>query len=77
MKKQTKHHTTRTDIKKRQHDDFSDILHAVLLMHTRSPDWRFGQCVANVIRNLDGRINCDPFHVDDKDFLESVRSMIK
>ena len=39
------------------------------------PDWRFGQLVANCIRAYDGRLNCDPFFIEDDKLLEGLRNM--
>lgn len=39
------------------------------------PDWRFGQLIANCIRAYDGRLNCDPFFIEDDDLLKGLRKM--
>jgi hypothetical protein len=44
-------------------------------LQEKYPEWRYGQIIANAVRNIDGRVNCDPFHVQDKDLLESLTQM--
>lgn len=39
------------------------------------PDWRVGQIIANAIRAYDGRLNCDPFYIDDKKLLEGLNKL--
>ena len=39
------------------------------------PDWRFGQLIANCIKAYDGRLNCDPFFIEDDKLLEGLRNM--
>ena len=39
------------------------------------PDWRLGQLVANCIRAYDGRLNCDPFFIEDDELLKGLRHM--
>jgi len=60
----------------KRHDTFTDILHAILTLHTEFPSWRFGQVVANAIREWDGRINCDPFHIQDEELLSGLDSLL-
>ncbi len=48
-------------------DDISTrIIHKILLLSLEYPDWRVGQIIANAVREYDGRVNCDPFHVSDE-----------
>lgn len=39
------------------------------------PNWRVGQIIANAIRAYDGRLNCDPFYIDDKKLLEGLNKL--
>lgn len=62
--------------KKVKSDVFSDILHSCLIIHTEYPDWRFGQVIANAIREYDGRVNCDPFHMQDEEMLTGLEGLL-
>ena len=31
----------------------------------KNPDYRLGQIIANCVRDGTGRVNCDPFYVED------------
>ena len=61
---------------KKQHDTFSDILHACLKLHVKYPDWRFGQVIANAVREYDGRVDCDPFHIDNEEILSGLENLL-
>lgn len=63
-------------IKNRRHDTLSDILHACLLLHTKHPDWRFGQIISNAVREWDGRTDCDPFHITDEAILTGLENLL-
>ena len=62
---------------KRVQDDFSDILHVMLKLHITYPDWRAGQIIANAVREYDGRVNCDPFYIEDKALLHGLDSLLE
>jgi hypothetical protein len=68
MKKQIK--------KQVKHDTYSDILHACLKLHVEYPEWRFGQVIANAVREYDGRVNCDPFHIQDDEMMARLENLL-
>ena len=41
----------------------------------KNPDWRLGQVIANAVRQIDGRVDCDPFYVEDDAMKEALESM--
>jgi hypothetical protein len=32
--------------------------------------------IANALREFDGRVNCDPFHISNEDLLEGLESLL-
>ncbi len=38
----------------------------------KNPDLRLGQIIANCVRAYDGRLNCDPFYLEDDELLEGL-----
>ncbi len=40
-----------------------------------NPDLRLGQIVANCIRAYDGRLNCDPFYIEDNELLNGLEKL--
>lgn len=42
----------------------------------RYPEWRYGQIIANAVRAVTGRTNCDPFYIDDGDLLEGLLALL-
>jgi hypothetical protein len=43
------------------------IIHKFLLLTVEYPNWRCGQIFANAVREFDGRVDCDPFYIDDEE----------
>lgn len=43
------------------------IIHKLLLLTIEYPNWRTGQIIANAVREWDGRVNCDPFYIQDEE----------
>lgn len=39
----------------------------------KHPDLRLGQIIANCVRAYDGRVNCDPFFIEDDIMLEILK----
>lgn len=42
---------------------------------TRNPDLRLGQIIANCVRAHDGRLNCDPFYLEDEDLVAGLEKL--
>jgi hypothetical protein len=55
---------------------FEDILAICNAVHSRHPEWRFGQVIANAVREIDGRVNCDPFHISDDQMLRGLDNLL-
>jgi hypothetical protein len=51
------------------------MLNLVEQIWKANPDWRLGQVVANAIRAHDGRVNCDPFYIDDRDMNHGLEAL--
>ena len=41
----------------------------------KNPDMRLGQIIANCLRAYDGRLNCDPFFIEDDDLLKGLEKL--
>ena len=52
------------------------IIHKFLLLTTEYPSWRCGQIIANAVREYDGRVNCDPFHISDEELETGLDSLL-
>lgn len=39
----------------------------------KNPDLRLGQIIANCVRAYDGRVNCDPFFIEDDIMLDILK----
>lgn len=53
----------------------TDILHIILKIHTKHPELRVGQIIANAVRRLDGRTDCDPYYITDKQLLAGLETI--
>jgi len=42
---------------------------------TKNPDLRLGQIIANCVRAHDGRLNCDPFYLEDDELLDGLEKL--
>ena len=42
---------------------------------TKNPDLRLGQIIANCVRAYDGRLNCDPFYLEDEDLVAGLEKL--
>lgn len=51
------------------------ILGLIYEIQEINPKWRFGQIIANAVRYYDGRVNCDPFYISDKDLLDGLKKL--
>lgn len=40
-----------------------------------NPDLRLGQIIANCLRAYDGRLNCDPFYIEDDQLLKGLNNL--
>lgn len=40
------------------------------------PDLRLGQIISNCVRLHDGRLNCDPFYIEDNDMEKALLASI-
>ena len=41
----------------------------------KNPDLRLGQIIANCVRTYDGRLNCDPFYIEDEQLLDGLHKL--
>ena len=41
----------------------------------KNPDLRLGQIIANCVRAYDGRVNCDPFYIEDDIILNILEEL--
>ena len=41
---------------------------------TKNPDLRLGQIIANCVRAYDGKLNCDPFYIEDDIMLTVLKA---
>lgn len=41
----------------------------------KNPDLRLGQIIANCVREYDGRLNCDPFYIEDEDLIAGLEKL--
>lgn len=73
MKKQVK--TSKKTVKLPP-STFEDIISRCRELHSKYPNWRFGQIVANAVRYFDGRVYCDPFHIDNKAILQGLDNLL-
>ena len=42
---------------------------------SENPDLRLGQIIANCVRAHDGRLNCDPFYIEDEDLIDGLKKL--
>lgn len=49
-----------------------EILSAIREYWMKNPDLRLGQIIANSKRAYDGRLNCDPFYIEDDKLIEGL-----
>lgn len=42
---------------------------------SENPDLRLGQIIANCVRAHDGRLNCDPFYIEDEDLVDGLKKL--
>ena len=42
---------------------------------SKNPDLRLGQIIANCVRAHDGRLNCDPFYIEDEDLVDGLKKL--
>jgi hypothetical protein len=61
---------------KRQHDNFTDILHLLLRSHTEDPDQRFCQLVSNLACKWADWKDPDIFHCPDEQFLNGCENFL-
>lgn len=40
------------------------------------PEWRFGQIIANAVRAETGRMDCDPFYIEDEDLRRGLHRLL-
>lgn len=59
----------------RDEQQIDEFLNALKIYWKNHPDYRFGQIVANGVREITGAMDCDPFHVQDEEFLSALRQM--
>ena len=55
---------------------FTTIIQLCVKLHAKSPQWRFGQIIANAIRAYDGRLNCDPFAIWNEDLEIGLKNIL-
>lgn len=41
----------------------------------KQPDMRLGQIIANCVRAYDGRLNCDPFYIEDYNLMKGLENL--
>lgn len=51
------------------------VLNKIEKYWTKNPDMRLGQIIANCLRAFDGRLNCDPFFIEDDDLLKGLENL--
>jgi hypothetical protein len=61
---------------KRQHDNFTDILHLLLKAHTENPEQRFCQLVSNIAFSWADFPATDIFHCPDEQFLNGCENLL-
>jgi hypothetical protein len=61
---------------KRNHDDFTDILHLLLLAHTQNPELRFCQLVSNTACKWADWKDTDIFHCPDDQFINGLENLL-
>ena len=49
------------------------IVMEIKRINDKYPSWRFGQIIANAVREYDGRVNCDPFYIENGELLEALK----
>ena len=40
-----------------------------------NPNMRLGQIISNCVRAYDGRLNCDPFYLEDEDLIDGLEKL--
>ena len=56
----------------RKPERIEPILKEIEKYWKKNPDLRLGQIIANCVRAFDGRVNCDPFYIEDNDLLNGL-----
>lgn len=59
----------------RDPDRIDLVIHELERAWKRHPDWRLGQLIANAYRQQTGRVECDPFYLEDDKMLAGIRAM--
>ena len=56
----------------RKSERIEPILNEIEKYWKKNPDLRLGQIIANCVRAFDGRVNCDPFYIEDDDLITAL-----
>jgi hypothetical protein len=56
----------------RDPDRIDPLIETLRARWKEHPDWRLGQLIANAVRAETGRVNCDPFYIEDDEMLRGL-----
>lgn len=57
-------------------DDIAEFCHLLIKINLKTKGtWRIGQIVANAVRTIDGRKECDPFYIHNSDLITGIEKI--